>query len=191
VAKTTTAIHLAAYLHQREPTLLVDAAPTQSALAWAAIGHLPFEVVSMRRAIRYARENPHTHMIFDTDAQPQEKAVKELVEECDLLIIPTLAQMLSVKGLLLTADAIAKTGMIDKVRALLTMVPARCPEEEDARGAIKDAGLQMFDTCVPHLKAFQLAALAGAPVYDISYPRADVAWEAYQKLGREVLRNGS
>ena len=45
VAKTTTAVHLAACLQQRAPTLLVDGDSNRSALAWAEAGRLPFRVV--------------------------------------------------------------------------------------------------------------------------------------------------
>ena len=42
VGKTTTAIHLAAFLQGHAETLLIDADPNQSALAWASRGELPF-----------------------------------------------------------------------------------------------------------------------------------------------------
>jgi len=45
VGKTTTALHLAAYLQTKAPTLLVDGDLNRSALDWAARGSLPFKVV--------------------------------------------------------------------------------------------------------------------------------------------------
>ena len=44
VGKTTTAIHLAAFLQQHAPTLLVDNDPNKSSTGWAARneGGLPF-----------------------------------------------------------------------------------------------------------------------------------------------------
>jgi chromosome partitioning protein len=35
VAKTTTAVHLAAYLQDRSPTLLIDGDPNRSATGWS------------------------------------------------------------------------------------------------------------------------------------------------------------
>lgn len=42
VGKTTTAIHLAAFLQGQAETLLVDADPNRSALGWASRGSYPF-----------------------------------------------------------------------------------------------------------------------------------------------------
>jgi chromosome partitioning protein len=50
VAKTTTAVHLAAYLQDRSPTLLIDGDPNRSATGWSRRGHLPFKVVDERHA---------------------------------------------------------------------------------------------------------------------------------------------
>lgn len=47
VEKTTTALHLAAYLQSKAPALLVDGDLNRSALDWAARGSLPFKVVDM------------------------------------------------------------------------------------------------------------------------------------------------
>ena len=41
VGKTTTAIHLAAYLQPLAPTLLIDGDPNRSATAWAKRGYRP------------------------------------------------------------------------------------------------------------------------------------------------------
>jgi chromosome partitioning protein len=35
VSKTTTAVHLAAYLQKRSPTLLIDGDPNRSATGWS------------------------------------------------------------------------------------------------------------------------------------------------------------
>ncbi len=45
VAKTTSAVHLAAYLQQFAPTLLVDGDPNRSGLHWARNALLPFKVI--------------------------------------------------------------------------------------------------------------------------------------------------
>lgn len=42
VGKTTTAIHIAAYLQQKAPTLLIDADKNRSALHWSREDTLPF-----------------------------------------------------------------------------------------------------------------------------------------------------
>src|SRR5258706_7491014 len=51
VAKTTTAVHLAAYLQDRSPTLLIDGDPNRSATGWSRRGQLPFKVVDERLVV--------------------------------------------------------------------------------------------------------------------------------------------
>ena len=57
-AKTTTAVHIAAYLQQDKDTLLIDGDPNRSATGWAkrGDGKLPFKVCDERQAARYARD---------------------------------------------------------------------------------------------------------------------------------------
>ena len=50
VAKTTTAVHLAAYLQQQANTLLIDSDPNRSATRWGSLGKLPFKVIDERQA---------------------------------------------------------------------------------------------------------------------------------------------
>ena len=42
VGKSTTAVHLAAYLQQQAPTVLIDGDPNRSVCGWALNGNLPF-----------------------------------------------------------------------------------------------------------------------------------------------------
>ena len=42
VGKSTTAIHLAAYLQKKSPTVLIDGDPNRSVCGWAVNGNLPF-----------------------------------------------------------------------------------------------------------------------------------------------------
>jgi len=58
VAKTTTAIHIAAYLQKKGETLLVDGDPNRSATRWSKRGKgLPFKVVSDQQAAKYGRDS--------------------------------------------------------------------------------------------------------------------------------------
>jgi chromosome partitioning protein len=64
VGKTTTAVHLAAYLQQKAPTLLIDGDLNRSALGWSQRGQLPFTVVDERQAARFARQ--YEHIVIET-----------------------------------------------------------------------------------------------------------------------------
>ena len=68
VGKTTTALHLAAYLQGDAPTLLVDGDLNRSALQWASAGNLDFQVCDEAQAVKYSRNAEH--IVIDTPARP-------------------------------------------------------------------------------------------------------------------------
>ena len=85
-AKTTTAVHLAAFLQADKPALLVDGDPNRSATGWARRKGLPFRVIDERQAARFARE--YEHIVIDTQARPTHEDLQALADGCDMLIIP-------------------------------------------------------------------------------------------------------
>lgn len=185
VAKTTTAVHLAAYLQRKASTLLIDGDLNRSALSWSQRGELPFTVVDERQAARYARN--HDHIVIDTQAHPEEADLRALADGCDLLVIPSTPDALALEALLLTVDALQKVGA-SQFKILLTIIPPRPSHDGDeARGMLKEKGLPVFKGGIHRLVAFQKAALAGKPVYKVSDPRAEQAWQDYLKVGKEIL----
>ena len=186
VGKTTTAVHLAAYLQEKSPTLLIDGDPNRSASAWTQRGELPFKVVDERQAARYARQ--YEHIVIDTEAHPNDQDLRALADGCDLLVIPTTPDALSLDALMLTVDALQGIGA-DSYRILLTIIPPRPSKDgEEARAMLEGRGLPVFKSEIHRLVAFQKAALAGVPVYRVSDPRAENAWEDYRRVGKEILR---
>ena len=185
VAKTTTAVHLAAYLQDRSPTLLIDGDPNRSATGWSRRGQLPFKVVDERQASKYARQ--FQHCVIDTEARPEEEDLRALADGCDLLIIPTTPDGLALDALMLTVkalDGLRTSGY----RILLSIIPPRPSRDGDeARSTLREAGLPLLTQGVRRLVAFQKAALAGVPVYAVDDPRANLGWEDYQQVGKEIL----
>jgi chromosome partitioning protein len=185
VGKTTTAVHLAAYLQNKAPTLLIDGDVNRSSLNWSRRGSLPFQVVDERQAARYARD--YEHIIIDTEAHPDEEDLKALADGCDLLVIPTTPDALSLDALLLTVDALQRIGT-ERYRVLLTIIPPRPSRDgEEARSLLKEKGLPVFKAEIRRLVAFQKAALTGVPVHQVSDRRAEQAWKDYQRVGKEIL----
>jgi chromosome partitioning protein len=175
VGKTTTAVHLAAYLQKKAPTLLIDGDPNRSASKWTTRGELPFKIVDERSAARHARE--YEHIVIDTEARPNEDDLRALADGCDLLVIPTTPDALALDALLLTVEALEKIGA-DRYRILLTIIPPKPSKDgEDARQMLSKRGLPIFKGEVRRLVAFQKASLGGVPVYDVGDPRAKQAWE--------------
>src|SRR5882757_3048365 len=87
VGKTTTAVHLAAYLQTLAPTLLLDGDDTRNATAWSQRGKgFPFRVADEIQAARLSRDFEHT--VIDTGQHPRQVDLKALSDACDLLVIP-------------------------------------------------------------------------------------------------------
>jgi chromosome partitioning protein len=185
VGKTTSAVHLAAYLQQHQPTLLVDGDPNRSASHWAKRGDLPFTVVDERQAAMYSRK--FEHIVIDTEARPEEEDLKALAEGADMLIIPTTPDALSLDALKQTVKALKTLGT-HQFRILITMVPPKPSRDgEEARAMLTAAGLPLFEGQVRRLAAFQKAALAGVPVHAVPDPRAKEGWKDYSSIGEEVI----
>ena len=123
VGKTTTAVHLAAYLQKLGPTLLIDGDITnRSASDWAENGGhvLPFEIANVAEGTYKARN--FEHVVIDTAAQPDKDELEQLASGCDLLVITTVPAGLETRALKRTLN-ILQVLAADKYRVLLTKVP--------------------------------------------------------------------
>jgi chromosome partitioning protein len=185
VGKTTTAVHLAAYLQRLAPTLLIDGDPNRQTTGWAKRGGLPFEIADENEGAYQARN--FQHVVIDTEARPGKDDFTALVKGCDLLVIPAVPRTLETDALLLTLEAIPPEAA-HKYRVLLTMVPP--PPEPDGlqlRDALKRKAIPVFAAEIPRLKSFERAAAAGVPVYAVKHDaQAQRAWQGYENTGREI-----
>ena len=186
VGKTTTAVHLAAYLQMLAPTLLLDGDDTRNATTWSKRGKgFPFKVADEVQAARYARD--FTHTVIDTGQRPKQVDLQALSEGCDLLVIPAVPASLDTDGLVLTLQALQAIGN-DRYRVLLTKVPPP-PELEgqQLRAELAEQGIPLFAVDIPRLKAFEKAAATGVTVHDVVDTRAKRAWGAYAAAGKELV----
>src|SRR5262245_29956327 len=189
VGKTTTAVHLAAYLQTLSPTLLLDGDDTRNATAWSKRGKgFPFKVADEVQAARFARD--YTHTVIDTGQRPKQVDLKVLAEGCDLLVIPAVPASLDTDGLVLMLQTLYDIGT-DRYRVLLTKVPPPPePEGRELRRALIAQSVPLFRTDIPRLKAFEKAAAAGVTVSAVDDPRAKRAWESYERAGKELCNHG-
>lgn len=186
VGKTTSAVHIAAMLQAKAPTLLIDGDPNRSASGWARRGALPFKVVDERQAARYAGQ--HEHIVIDTQARPSRDDLEALVDGCDLLVLPSTPDALALDALLMTVDVLRGLNS-HQFRILLTMIPPRPSRDgEEARNTLREADLPVFESMIRRLVAFQKAALAGIIVSSANDPRAGAGWSNYQKMGAEMFQ---
>ncbi len=183
VGKTTTSIHLAAYLQQHAPTLLIDADRNRSALVWSREEKLPFMVASQAGAT--AIVGKYTHIITDTQARPEREELQDLVASSDLLIIPTTPNHLDLDTTIKSTELLETWGA--KYKVLLTQVDSRTKTGRNARAILEEAKLPLFSTDIPLLVAFERSSGLGVIVKDCNDPRADFGWAKYQSVGKEVL----
>ena len=187
VGKTTTAIHLAALLQQHAPTLLVDNDPNRSATGWAMRSEsgLPFRVVDVNQSLKVGRD--FEHVVFDTKARPDREELKTLAEGCDLMVIPTTPDAMSIEALMGTVDLLKAIGSI-QYKILITIIPPYPQRDgEDARTMLEGNGFPLFASGIREAKVFKQAALRGQIVHELKEPRAAACWDDYAKVGAELL----
>ena len=182
--KTTSAVHIAGCLNTKAPTLLIDGDLNRSAIEWAQRGSLPFEVVDKEQAAMYAGK--FRHIVIDTAARPDRKALKAIAGGCDRLIITTGADALSMAALKPAIADLQDLGA--DYRILLSLIPPVGFAGELARETITDAGLPICKTSIRRYAAFQRAALDGCLVCDVKDDHAADGWQDYQELTKEILK---
>lgn len=192
VGKTTTAIHLAAFLQKKAPTLLIDGDIIRASTQWMQRSEgkgLPFKVVDETQGIKAAREYINGHVVIDTEANPSRVDFKAVAEGCDLLVIPTIAETTATDGLIYTLKALRDIGsarykiLINKTR------PKPNRDAEKLRAELHENGIDaVFSTDIPNLIAFDKASARGVAVCDVKDDdNASRAWAAYQAAGKEIL----
>ena len=80
VGKTTTAVHLAAYLKTTGKTVLIDGDVNRSATAWKerGDGRLSIDIVDESLSVTVAQE--FKHFVLDTAARPSPAVLKGLAQ---------------------------------------------------------------------------------------------------------------
>lgn len=181
-AKSTTAIHIATYFSDIGNTLLIDGDPNLTAVAWANRGHLPFPVVTAQGSLKSL--GGRDFVIFDTPARPNSDDLKEIIKGCDLLILPTTPDIVSILPMM---DTIRAVGNATYKTVLAIVPPKPIKDGEQAQAELKEAGYPVFDTMIRRSVAFTRAAVSGVTVRDLHDPRMASAWEDYKLLGDEIL----
>jgi chromosome partitioning protein len=192
VGKSTSAIHIAAYLQSLAPTLLVDGDGIRSATKWSQRGSgngLPFKVVSYAEL---AREAPkYQHIVIDTEGNPSDDDFRDATKGSDLVIIPAVPESVATDGLTETLSKLHDQRSTN-FRVLLTMVPPKPRTEGHAlRAMLIEQDIPVFRGEIPRLAAFEKAAADGIPVGAVQNDRnAARAWAAYVTVGEEIAAHG-
>ena len=182
VGKTTTAVHLGAYLARSAPTLVIDGDTNESALDWAREGQLPFDVLGDTQA--QGQVERYEHVVLDTEARPSAEDVRALARGVDALLLLSRPSATDLRVLLKTY---AKLATLKNVLVLLTQVPpAPSRAEGDAHELLSGAGIPVCASSIRRSVWFEHASLDGTTVGAMRDVRASIAWSDYQSLGDEL-----
>jgi len=188
VGKTTTAIHIAAFIAKRRGAgrvVLGDGDLNRSALSWYERGgdRIPF-VVTDGDAV----PDDYQHLIIDTPARPKDDELIALAMNSDLLIIPTTPAPFSLEATLATLSRLTALPE-DRYRVLLTRIPPRTSKRGDrARDVLTNSGIPVFKGAIQTRTIFEDAELEGVPVYALKGTVARDAWSDYEAIGREIWK---
>ena len=183
VAKSTTAIHVATFFSELGKTILVDGDPNRTSLSWSERGAFPFSVVSEKQAMKSISGNDY--VVIDTPARPDTGDLKELATGCDLLILPTTPDVVSLEPMLQTAEDLGETTTF---RFLITIVPPYPSKEgEVMKQELSSSNVPIFETLIRRTAGYQKAALAGVPIRDLKNADMRKAWRDYKEVGKEIL----
>ena len=181
VGKSTSAIHLAAFLSARGKTLLVDGDRNSTCLNWASSGLLSFAVLDQNKAAGSIKQ--YQFVVIDTQASPTKEDLLELAGSSNLLILPTQPNVISLQPMLQTSKDLKGANY----RLLITVVPpypSRVGEE--LKSDLINNNVPVFEAMIRRSAGIDKAASAGKTLKQLS-SRQRLAWLDYEKLGAEVL----
>ena len=169
--KTTTAVHLAAALSARGRTLLVDADPQGSALAWSeaagpgdvAVVALP--VKDLHRRLPELGEG-YDHVVVDTP--PGHVAiVRSALLAADHVLLPIPPSLIDLDRLRPTLELLADVegagGNDPAVHVVLTRVRARTRNAAAIREVLAELGLAVLGTEIPLRESYARSFGEAAP----------------------------
>lgn len=185
VGKSTTAIHLATFFSEFGKTLLVDGDLNRTSITWAERGKFPFEVVNQHKAMKAIAGKDY--VIIDTPARPDSDELKELADGCDLLILPTTPDVVSLQPMMQTARDIGDIGDSVFYRVLITIVPPYPNKEGQVmKRELQKSDIPVFNTLIRRTTGYQQAAMKGVPIRDLKSSDMRKAWQDYKDLGKEI-----
>ena len=190
VAKTCTSIHLASVWHSEgKKVCIVDADKNRSALAYASRGNLPFPVFPVSSAAKASRSSEI--VITDGQASSDQEELKHLAYGSDLVLLPTTAKARSVELTVELANLLSNL----KVNHAVVIVKVDFRQQkaaQQAKAALENFGLYVFDTFIPLLSAFDKAEASGNAVFEAvddlgrSDPRRMTGWSAYCSIASQI-----
>jgi chromosome partitioning protein len=199
VGKSTLSFHLAAAIAELDnaKVLLVDGDANRSVLSWSErldASKLPFTIVGEKHASKWFQKgNQADHIIVDTQARPSDEDLKDLLEDTDLLLVPTTAQALSLDTLPQFMKRLSVLSGDVPFTLCLTIVDTRTKDEQDAREFLKAHDQPVLDGFMRAFSAYTKASAQGVLVRDARTDsgrkdsNAGIAWNDCVAIAKEIL----
>ena len=185
--KSTTAIHLAEYLSRKRTlnkVVLLDADPdNQTATHWYTRGESwNFELTRVNES---APED-FDALIVDSGAAPGDGELAELLDNTDLLVIPTAPSTPDLES----AVTIASQFELNEgdIKLLLTLCPpGRAKAGPDALEILQEAGMPVCPSLIRRRGCVVDAATEGSTVAKLKGDAAAKAWSEHQSAFKWLL----
>ncbi len=186
VAKSTTAIHLADYLSDFGPTLIVDCDQNRTALSRYQKNlqtndkKLPFMVVPEKAAAMHVAD--YKYIVIDTPARPNTDDLKDLAAGANLLILPTQPNSDSFEPMMETAKDMGNA----PYKFLICIVPPYpSTSGKEMQQALIEADLPVFNQTIRRAVGFQKAGDKSTTVRYLTGEKK--LWQDYKAVGQEVI----
>lgn len=185
MGKSTLAFNLAGALSDRGKVVLVDEdTRIQSCLTWAGLASVPFRVLSPEQTRQGVQQADF--LLVDSEGRPSRDDLAEMVGSFDRVLIPCGVSRLEIGSTLALWRALKDPGGV--VRVVITKAPPVGRVGQDARDALRAAGVPCLDAVVRRYAAHERAAEVGGVVRDVRDDRAGEAWADVQAVAAEVVK---
>ncbi len=195
--KTTLAVNLAAGLHRRGATVLLDADPQGSAGHWAQVGMQAGDLPPVRRVAGNAVESAiggaartERYVVVDCPPHLQSDALRRVMRAVDVVLIPVQPSPLDLWASVDMADAVqAAQKRNARMRAYLVVnqLDRRNALSGAMQAALAEFGVPALASGLTRRAAFRSAALEGGSVYALG-ARGAAAVEDVEAIIEEVLK---
>lgn len=188
VGKTTSSINIAGVLQSRgHRVVLADQDRLKSATSLSRLGNLPFPVTSLGGVSRLANESPLDYLVIDSRGGLDDDELYEMVDTCDLLVLPSNPEVMSLDGMQQTIELLEKRGSASRATVLLTMTrPGK--RLQMARRTLDSLEIPVMASSVRFSDAFKDASAQGVVVRDVkTNTLAKTCWLDYGQVTDELL----